>query len=149
MVFSFQTVRFSRTAPSVKTEAASSSCRRPKGRAAAQGLETWKVCSFRFIPSRLLPGAGLLQLQLLRGDLIHVEGIEHPRKACLVHSKGGGVQHSALLRHQFALFVHLLHRELFQIRQHDQIGGIARGYRAAVRKTEVCLLYTSDAADEL
>lgn len=50
-----------------------------------------------------LPGAGLLQLQLLRGDLIHVEGIEHPRKACLVHSKGGGVQHSALLRHQFAL----------------------------------------------
>ncbi len=30
-----------------------------KGRAAAQGLETWKVCSFRFFPSRLLPGAGL------------------------------------------------------------------------------------------
>ena len=59
MVFSLQTVRFSRTAPSVKSEAASSSCRRPKDRAAAQGLETWKVCSFRFIPSRLLPGAGL------------------------------------------------------------------------------------------
>ena len=63
MVFSFQTVRFSRTAPSVKTEAASSSCRRPKGRAAAQGLETWKVCSFRFFPSRLLPGAGLLYIR--------------------------------------------------------------------------------------
>ena len=47
------------------------------------------------------------------------------------------MQHSALLRHQFALFVHLLHRELFQIRQHDQISGVARGYRAAVRKTEV------------
>ena len=47
------------------------------------------------------------------------------------------MQHSALLRHQFALFVHLLHRELFQIRQHDQIGGIARGYCAAVCKTEV------------
>ena len=31
MVFSFQTVRFSRTAPSVKTEAALQSCRRPKG----------------------------------------------------------------------------------------------------------------------
>ena len=59
MVFSFQTVRFSRTDPLAKTEAALSSCRRPKGRAAAQGLETWKVCSFRFIPSRLLPGAGL------------------------------------------------------------------------------------------
>ena len=59
MVFSLQTVRFSRTAPSVKSEAALQSCRRPKDRAAAQGLETWKVCSFRFIPSRLLPGAGL------------------------------------------------------------------------------------------
>ena len=31
MVFSFQTVRFSRTAPLAKTEAALSSCRRPKG----------------------------------------------------------------------------------------------------------------------
>ena len=84
-----------------------------------------------------LPGAGLLQLQLLRGDLVHVEGIEHPRKPCFVHGKGGGVQHFALLRHQFALFVHLLHRELFQIGQHDQVGGIAGSYRAAVRKTEV------------
>ena len=31
MVFSFQTVRFSRTAPLAKTEAALKSCRRPKG----------------------------------------------------------------------------------------------------------------------
>ena len=62
-----------------------------------------------------LPGAGLLQLQLLRGDLVHVEGIEHPCKACFVHGKGGGVQHSALLRHQLTLFIHLLYRELFQI----------------------------------
>ena len=62
-----------------------------------------------------LPGAGLFQLQLLRGDLVHVEGIEHPRKACFVRRKDGGVQHFALLRHQLALFVHLLHRELFQI----------------------------------
>ena len=62
-----------------------------------------------------LPGAGLFQLQLLRGDLVHIEGIEHPRKPCFVHRKGGGVQHFALLRHQLALFVHLLHRELFQI----------------------------------
>ena len=47
------------------------------------------------------------------------------------------MQHSALLRHQFALFVHLLHRELFQIRQYDQVSGVTGGYRAAVRKTEV------------
>ena len=47
------------------------------------------------------------------------------------------MQHFALLRHQFALFVHLLHRELFQIRQHDQVGGIAGGYCTAVRKAEV------------
>ena len=47
------------------------------------------------------------------------------------------MQHFALLRHQLALFVHLLHRELFQIGQHDQVGGIAGGYRAAVRKTEI------------
>ena len=58
-------------------------------------------------------------------------------KRALSTVRAAGVQHSALLRHQFALFVHLLHRELFQIRQHDQIGGIARGYCAAVRKTEV------------
>ena len=62
-----------------------------------------------------LPGAGLPQLQLLRGDLVHVEGIERLRKACFVHRKGGGVQHSALLRHQLTLFVHLFHLELFQI----------------------------------
>ena len=47
------------------------------------------------------------------------------------------MQHSALLRHQFALFVHLLHRELFQIRQYDQVSGVTGSYRAAVCKTEV------------
>ena len=102
MVFSFQTVRFSRTAPLAKTEAASSSCRRPKGRAAAQGLETWKVCSFRFFPSRLLPGAGLPYIRTSPPQDCKHHGGKYWEESIQIVSIAQG-QHSRPLSHRCAM----------------------------------------------